>query len=247
MQDHVRLWLAQESSESCNVLLCGVTSEIVEMEWPPGARLWAVEKSRVMIEEVWPASGSETKLPLQAEWTSLPFAADSFDIVIGDGCLTSLEYPHQQRVFLDAIHTVLKPSGILIMRFFVQKDEPEQPDAVFSDLHDGLIGSFHVMKWRLAMSMQDSAREGVQVDRIWKAWKDAGISTDWPTTAVDTIETYRGSDHRLTFTNMHEIRELLSTQFEEQACRVSGYELGERCPILVYSPGKQTVREMDAS
>ena len=86
------------------------------------------------------------------------------------------------------------------------------------------------------MAMQDTAREGVRVDDVWKTWNDAGIKTGWPAHTVETINTYRGSDHRLTFTNMSEIRELHSTLFEEQACFVLPYELGERCPIMVYSP-----------
>jgi hypothetical protein len=118
----------------------------------------------------------------------------------------------------------------------VQKDEPESPAAVFGDLIAGGIESFHAFKWRLAMSLQNSAREGVRVDKIWDAWNEAGISTDWPSQTVETIDTYRGSDHRLTFTNMHEIRDLHSPLFEERAYIEPEYELGERCPILVYSP-----------
>jgi predicted dehydrogenase len=236
MQDQVAQWMEESSSSSCNVLLCGVTPEIVEMEWPAGTRLWAVEKSRVMIEEVWPAKDSKTKQPLQAEWTLLPFTEGSFDIVIGDGCLTSLEYPKHQLVFLESLRKVMRKNSLLIMRFFVQKDEPELPEAVFSDLSEGSIGSFHAFKWRLAMSLQATAGEGVRVDKIWNAWNEAGISTDWPSQTVETIDTYRGSDHRLTFTNMHEIRNLHSPLFEERAYIEPEYELGERCPILVYSP-----------
>ncbi len=236
MQEQVAQWMEQSSADRCKVLLCGVTPEIVEMQWPTGTRLWAVEKSRVMIEEVWPVKNSKTKQPLQAEWTRLPFAADSFDIVIGDGCLTSLEYPRHQLVFLESLKNVMRSNSLLIMRFFVQKDEPESPAAVFGDLIAGGIESFHAFKWRLAMSLQTSAREGVRVDKIWDAWNEAGVSTDWPSQTVETIDTYRGSDHRLTFTTMHEIRDLHSPFFEERAYIEPEYELGERCPILVYSP-----------
>jgi hypothetical protein len=75
--DQVQRWKHETSSDKCNVLLCGVTPEIVEMEWPAGTILWAVEKSRAMIREVWPARGSTSKLAMQAEWTRLPFAPGS--------------------------------------------------------------------------------------------------------------------------------------------------------------------------
>ena len=236
MSSAVADWARNNSAQSCKALLCGVTPEIVNMSWPAGTRLWAVEQSRPMIEEVWPARGSRTKLPLQANWTRLPFAPDSVDVVIGDGCFTSLEYPQVQQEFLESLHTVIRPGGLLIMRFFMQRDEPENALDVFTDLAANRIGSFHVFKWRLAMAMQASSREGVRVDRIWQAWQEAGVATPWSETAVATINTYRGSDHRLTFTNMQEIQDLLSTRFDEISRTVPGYELGERCPIMVYSP-----------
>lgn len=236
MEKHVSRWFDQSPAETCNVLLCGVTPEIAEMCWPPGTRLWAVEKSRVMIEEIWPARKSGTKQAVQAEWLRLPFQPESFDIVIGDGCFTSLEYPRLQSVFLQAVRRVMRGTGLLIMRFFVQPGQPEQPKQVFADLAEGKTGSFHAFKWRLAMSMQTSAREGVRVGEIWKTWNEAKATTSWPAETVDTINTYRNSDHRLTFTNLDEIRELHSGLFQEQAYEVPGYELGDRCPIMVFSP-----------
>jgi hypothetical protein len=86
----------------------------------------------------------------------------------------------------------------------------------------------------------------VRVDKVWKAWDEAGITTGWPIQAVNTIDTYRGSDHRLTFTNLREIRELNSTVFEEKAYSEPDYELGERCPIMVYSPRSLAVQDEEA-
>jgi hypothetical protein len=119
------------------------------------------------------------------------------------------------------------------MRFFVQKDRPESQEAVFMDVDR--IGNFHVMKWRLAMALQKSANDGVIVDDIWNAWKQADITTPWPAAAVDTIDTYRGSSHVLTFTNLAQIRTLMSPAFKELSYTEPAYELGDRCPILVYA------------
>lgn len=236
MEDQVVRWAAESSVNGCNVLLCGVTPEIAGMEWPAGTRLWAVEKSQAMIDEVWPAKESTTQQACIAEWTRLPFKPGSFDIIIGDGCLSSLAYPQKQLEFFRAMRNVIRCDGLLIMRFFIQRDEPERPESVFKDLAEGRIGNFHVFKWRLTMSLQTTASEGVRVNNVWQAWNDAGVITDWPHQEVETIETYKGSDHRLTFTTMQEIREVHAPFFEERECIVPGYELGERCPILVYSP-----------
>ena len=97
------------------------------------------------------------------------------------------------------------------------------------------------------MSLQASASEGVRVDDIWKVWDEAGIKTDWPAQAVNTIDTYKGSDHRLIFTSLREIRELLSDSFEELAYSQPGYELGECCPIFVYSPRELTPQDTETS
>ena len=236
MEQQAAAWVESSSAERCDVLLCGVTPEIASMHWPAGTRLWAVEKSLAMIREVWPANASPGKQALQGEWTCLPFAPHSFDIVIGDGCLTSLKYPQQQSHFLEEVHSVLRSNGIMIMRYFVQADDPERPEVVFADLREGRIGSFHAFKWRLAMSLQANASEGVRVDDIWRKWAAANVTTGCPNEAVNTIGTYRGSDHRLTFTTLGQIRDLHAGLFEEKSCIVCGYELAERCPIMVYSP-----------
>ena len=131
---------------------------------------------------------------------------------------------------------MLRSNGIMIMRYFVQADDPERPEVVFADLREGRIGSFHAFKWRLAMSLQANASEGVRVDDIWRKWAAANVTTGYPNEAVNTIETYRGSDHRLTFTTLGQIRDLHAGLFEEKSCIVCGYELAERCPIMVYSP-----------
>jgi predicted dehydrogenase len=236
MEQQVRDWVERSTANHCDVLLCGVTPEIASMDWPPDTRLWAVEKSLAMIREVWPAGDSPMKQAVQGEWTCLPFAPGSFDIVIGDGCLTSLKYPQQQAHFLQAVRTVLRSQGMMIMRHFVHADEPERPETVFADLREGRIGSFHAFKWRLAMSLQESAGEGVRVDDIWRKWTDAKVATAWPKEAVDTITTYRGSDHRLTFTTLKEVRDLHAGLFVDSHCSTQGYELAERCPIMVFVP-----------
>lgn len=236
MELRVAGWQQAHPGRAANVLLCGVTPEIAGMRWPPGTRLWAVEKSRAMIEQVWPDGLPPRRQVVQGEWTQLPLQPGSIDIVIGDGCFTSLPYPGTQREFLHQLAALIRPGGTLIMRFFVQAARRETPEAVFDDQRAGRIGSFHVLKWRLAMALQGAADGGVGVDDIWRSWRRAGLQTAWPETVVQTIDTYRGSDHRLVFTTLDQARALLGECFEERECIEHDYELGERCPILVYAP-----------
>jgi len=236
MEEQVARWHDAHPGRRANVLLCGVTPEIARMRWPAGTRLWAVEKSRAMIEEVWPADLPPARQVIQGEWTRLPLRPNSIDIVIGDGCLTSLSYPEKQRKFLAELASLTRPGAVLIMRFFVQREHPEMPETVFDEQREGRIGSFHALKWRLAMALQASASEGVKVDDVWRTWRAARLQTGWPDVVVQTIDTYRGSDHRLVFTTLNEVRALFADSFEEQKYIEHDYELGERCPILVYAP-----------
>jgi predicted dehydrogenase len=236
MEEQVARWHDAHPERRANVLLCGVTPEIASMHWPAGTRLWAVEKSRAMIEQVWPVGLPPGRQVIQGEWTKLPLQPGSIDIVIGDGCFTSLSYPELQRKFLAELVTLLRPGGTLIMRFFVQRDGRESPEDIFEEQRRGFIGSFHAMKWRLAMALQATASEGVKVDDVWQTWRRANLQTEWPEAVVQTIDTYRGSDHLLVFTTLEEIRALFADYLEEQDYIEHDYELGERCPILVYAP-----------
>ena len=223
-------------------LLLGVTPEIAAMQWPPGTRLVAIDRSAAMIAHVWPARGREHGAAVRGDWLNLPLAAASQDIVIGDSPLHQ-GYPHEQRAALASFRRVLSPEGLFVVRYFCAPDRPETPAAVFADLLGGRIGSFHAFKWRLAMALQRTAGEGVAWGAIWEAWhaevRDPEAlmrALGWPAAQLRTIDVYRGATARISFPTYAEAQALLGEAFAPLQKIVPRYELGERCPIVIARP-----------
>ncbi len=197
-----------------------------------------------MIDAVWP--GERLPCPGRAlcgDWSELPLESGAVDAVLGDGSFTLLGWPDRQRAVVHEIRRVLTPQGRLVLRVFVRPEARESLEAVFEDLHARRIGSFHALKWRLAMSLQGGPEVGVLVRDVWQAWQDRAIDRDalarrlgWSRDAIDSIDAYREAESRLCFPTLRETRALLALHFRELACHVPAYELGPRCPTLLLAP-----------
>jgi SAM-dependent methyltransferase len=221
-------------------VLLGVTPELASMRWPAGTRLTSVDRCAAMIETWWPADrvppGAEV---VCGEWRQIPADDRSVDLVVGDGCYTLLNSPEGYEAVTREIHRILRPGGRLVMRYFARPERPESTSAVFADLLRGRVGNFHVLKWRLAMSLHGTLDKGVCVADVWDAWNDrvpdpAKLARDlrWPREAVATIDAYRGVPTRYTFPTLPEIRASLADRFVEESIHFPAYELGDRCPTI---------------
>lgn len=241
MENAVAEWEARSSGDACSALLWGVTPEIANMKWPDGTALVAIDRSEVMIKVVWPGDMDGVRKAYCGEWLdSCLVVKNPVAVVIGDGCFNTLDYPEGYRALFGTAHRALENKGVLIMRFFLQPDEHEEPDTVFGELHANRIGNFHVFKFRLAMAVQEDIRKGVKVNDVWKIWKDADIDkgslvsmTGWQEEVINTIALYEGKNARLSFPTSGELAAVFSEGFKEVARAVPEYEMGERCPVLV--------------
>ncbi|QOC23323.1 class I SAM-dependent methyltransferase [Wenzhouxiangella sp. AB-CW3] len=228
------------SLTSPRALVLGVTPELLDMRWPERTRLAAIDRCPGMIG----AMLSERPDPagVCGNWLQLPFADGSFDLVVGDGCLTVLESAGDHRRFGSELARILAPGGCLVLRLFIRPHSAETLDEIVADLNAGRIGNFHVFKWRLAMALVDDSSGAVPVADIWQAWRDIGFAParlaaeqGWPLAEIETIEAYRHATARYTFPKLDEARAALSVSFEELACRTPAYELGERCPTMLFT------------
>jgi SAM-dependent methyltransferase len=173
----------------------------------------------------------------------LPLAAGSCDVFIGDGCFTTHDFPAGYRAFVDSLHRVLRADGRLLLRFFSRPHVNETADAIFADLDAGRIGSFHALKWRLVMSQHGSLEQGSRLPDVWRAWRErvsdhAALAerSGWPLAVIDTINAYRGVDSGYTFPTRAEIEVSLGTHFAIDGWWTPSYELGDRCPIVLFRP-----------
>jgi SAM-dependent methyltransferase len=235
----IRRWHEATRPVPLHALLLGVTPELAAMPWPAGTQLLAADLSRPMIRGVWPGLGH---MAVCATWLALPLADCTQDLVLGDGSLSAITgdaYAAMSR----SLRRVVRPRGLVLMRFYTRPDRPEAPASAFADLRAGRIGSFHAFKWRLAMALHGSLDAGVRLRDIWDAWRDAvphpeELARDrgWPLPVVLTMGDFRGIDTRYTFPTLAEARAVMAAGFEEVACHFPAYELGERCPILAFRP-----------
>lgn len=235
-------WQA-ERRRAPRALLLGVTPEIATMRWPAGTGLVAIDRSAGMLRHVWPASAAPHGAAVRGEWLRLPLADGSRDFAIGDNPFTRYRYPDGHRAMLASLRRALAPDGLLVLRYFCAPDAPESPRRVLDELHAGRIGNFHIFKWRLAMALQKRLEDGVAWGEVWEAW-NAEVpdpqalmrSRGWPEALLRTIEVNRGSAERVTFPTFAQLLDVLRAAFEPLKQVVPGYELGERCPIVIARP-----------
>jgi hypothetical protein len=239
MEDSVRAWRGEGDTHGPRVLLLGVTPEIAGMEWPSGTRLTAIDRSEPMIAHVWPGDVAGLRTAIRADWFDYDYGR--IDIVIGDGVFAIMRYPDQYRELVGKIAAALPAGGLFITRPFLQATEREASERVVRDLAEGRIVSIHAFKFRLAMSMQSCAEDGVRQGDVFDAVGRAGIDCDtlaeltgWSELEIDTLRIYEGKDARLSFPSAEEMAALMTEHFETVGETRFDYEMGERCPVMTY-------------
>ena len=225
-------------------VLLGVTPEIASMHWPKGTSLLAIDRSQGMIDNVWPKQPFTGARVVSGEWTRMPLAAGSCDVVTGDGCFSQLPYPEGYDALVQELRRALKPGGLFAMRAFVRLEPAESVEELLSELNAGGIRNFHVFKWRLNMALQPTIAAGVRLRDIWDTFMEkfggpANLATqrNWPFEVVETIHAYREANALYTYPTLSELRDRLSTCFSEIACVYPTYEMGDRCPTLLFKAG----------
>jgi SAM-dependent methyltransferase len=218
-----------------DMLVLGVTPELVALALPEGSTVIAVDKQPAMIDALF--APAPHRRALVGEWLALPLADASIDLVVGDGGLSVFAFPVDYRAFAIELARVLRPGALVVVRLFAAPRDPESLDDVRAALPS--IGSFDALKWRIAMAIQSPDR-AVRVTAIRDAF-DALVPdraalaerTGWSRDVIDHIDIYRDSPAIYSFPTLDEVRAVLAPQFTEVACHVPGYELGDRCPTLV--------------
>lgn len=232
-------WQRDHPGRSLRALLLGVTSEIATMRWPERATLTAVDHSLPMVSNLWPKPALGTAVC--ADWRAMPLPHGSRDVALGDGCLTLLTPPEGYAAFAASLRATLADDGLVALRCFCRPLRAERPGEVFADLHARRTRGFHAFKWRLAMSLHGRLEEGVRLADVWNCWAEEVREPDaiaarcgWPRELVKSMELYRGNASRYFFPTVEEAAAALAPGFSLAFCHAGGYELAERCPILVY-------------
>ncbi|UCE31602.1 MAG: hypothetical protein JSW68_01190 [Burkholderiales bacterium] len=232
-----------KSGERCVGLILGVTPEFAALPWPPSTTLLAVDRSRQMIDAVWPGNDRILAAVAQGLWQHLPVASGSVDLAVGDGCLTALASAREYRRFFEQLALALAPQGRIVMRSFVRLEPQESMADVFEAVERGAIGNMSTLKWRLAMAAQTSVDDGASLRQVHRAfcerWPDRDALASrvgWARAAIDTIDAYENTPGTYAFPTLQEIERSARGLFSIDAVRHGSYELAERCPTLLLRP-----------
>jgi SAM-dependent methyltransferase len=227
--------------EHAHSLILGVTEEITALEWPTNSSLIAVDSSTAMLARRWRPPRGITSWGVLGLWDRLPVMAGSIDLIVSDGSLSILPNATAVAGVLRELATALHPSGRVVVRVFVRDEQERTPGEVIDGLRRGEFGNFHVFKWRLLMSMHRSASDGVLLEEIYHVVQDAvpdrrALSRllGWPIETIATIDSYRGVTGRYFFPSLPQLQDLAAADFVLAACHTHPYELGDRCPMLVW-------------
>lgn len=221
-------------------LLLGVTPEIAEMAWEPGCQLVAVDKSEGMVRAIWPGDTARRRAVV-ADWFALDVPEAPFDVVVGDGVFTLLEFPDGYARLARALGVLVRPGGLLSLRLFCRVEPAEALEQVMNDTFAGRVGNFNVFKWRLAMALQGNATGGVRLADVYRAFIEhtggaAALAsrTGWPEAIIGSIEGYRDIDERYSYSTEREVERCLAQDFQLMETWHPSYELGDRCPHLSF-------------
>jgi SAM-dependent methyltransferase len=222
-------------------LILGVTPELYNLPWPDGTDLLAVDRTQGMINNVWPGPRNAA---ICDDWTTMPLQSGSRDIVLCDGGVHLLTYPHEHRKFVQTLHRVIAPDGLCIFRLFIPPEKREEPEKVLQDLLDAKISNLNLLKLRLDMALHKDITQGVQLGLVWDAIHQAAPDFNrlasrlgWSLEHLLVINTYRDCQTRYHFLNLDDVRHLFCENpggFRLEAVNVPTYELGERCPTVVF-------------
>jgi SAM-dependent methyltransferase len=217
-------------------LLLGSTVEYAAL----GPNIIAMDASFSMLSALW-RSADSSGLAIQSDWTNMPIESRSITHVLGDGSLNAVSTSVLAEVLQEAAR-VLRPEGSLIARVFCRPASAESADDIGRDVRLGQAGSFHALKWRIAMAaLRDPASSDIAVSAI----RDAVVAqypdrdelcraTGWNRAEVDTLDVYDGSSVVYNFPTEAAIFALLRRWFATvEIVRCGAYPLAERCPLLV--------------
>jgi SAM-dependent methyltransferase len=235
----VQRWSA--SNGSPRALILGVTPELFRLPWPSGSNVLAVDRNETMIQTIWPGPRNTV---LRANWSDLPLESASRDLVLCDGGLQLLAYPDGHRRLVESIRRVVAHGGLCIIRMFVPHAPFESPEEVFRDLWAGKIANLNLVKIRLGMALAEGPGQCVRLRAVWEALQQAAPdfptlarTIGWPLEHLELIHTYRDRHTRYFFLTIQEA-EVLFCQSPggfvlDHVCEPT-YELGERCPTVIF-------------
>ena len=211
-------------------LLLGVTPELAALS----PATVAIDWSAAMIAQVWPGN-SVTRCAVRADWADMPFADGVFAAAMGDGPLNMTRWPGDYARIAERLRAVIRPGGRMVLRCFVSPDGKDRPEDVAAQVWSGAPMGFHAFKWRLAMAAMEG--DSIPMRRLWETFERLfpdrarlAAATGWARETIDEMDDYAVSPLQKSFPTR---RQLLESFPQGRIVETEGYEMADRCPLLV--------------
>lgn len=220
------------------IAVLGVTPEVVQLDWPNTIEIDAYDHSQQMIDTVWKPHPLVASSVTLAQWQNLPVADSHFHAIVGDGSFNVLPTLEDHSLLSLELHRATQPGALLAFRCFVRPEIPESLQAIRSDAYDARIGSFHALKWRIAMALASESHGVVPVQTIYQAFESSfdrpklANQTGWSRTEIATIDAYQNTPTSYTFPTLIELRKYLAERWHLNSVATADYELAQCCPTL---------------
>jgi hypothetical protein len=146
-----------------NVLLLGVTEEIVHIPWPEYTMLTAVDRSETMIEAFWPGDIPGQRKLVQEDWFNMSFPEESFHMIFGDCVFNNLIYPSGYDTLAKKLSGLLLKNGYLCTRVFNQLDPKEDMANILGHYHENSSLDPDQFSFRFVSCLQESVQKGIHV------------------------------------------------------------------------------------
>jgi SAM-dependent methyltransferase len=231
--------LAQPGAPA-RVVVLGVTPQIMQLEWDGATELIATDSSETMIDAWWAPHPRIPSRVIHTDWSDLPLADASVAVAAGDASFNSLPSLDDYDRVLAELARVVRPGGVLVMRFFV-KDEPvRSPAEIVAAAMRGEFANCAVFRllFLMALSGEDSVLGFSDIPANLEALvpdRDRLIqATGWPREDIDLFDTDRDSPIRMTFPSQPELRQRTDRFFEWVAIDHGTYAQAQSCPTITF-------------
>jgi hypothetical protein len=233
---------ARRAGRGLDALVLGVTREFARLAWPRGTRLVALERNPDMIRHLWPGSTADEERIVQGDWRDPADPLGPFDVVLGDGSLSMLNYPEEYEDVCARLRSMTRAGGQWALRLYAGPAATETPEQVLDAATRGALSNINEFKLRLGMAL--CAARGaprVAVADMWRAWNDwrhrhPALQRRWSPELTATIEDYRDSPSAYSFPALEPVLELLRGFATIREVCFPEYGFGDHCPTVILEP-----------
>lgn len=218
------------------VLLLGITRALADL----GRDLTAIDKSQTQIDRMWPGDRADRRA-LLGDWLEMEPPRRRFSAAIGDGCLSTLEWPGDYCRVTERVAEMLEPGGVVAIRCFIAPDEPDTLEQIADEVLSGSETDVHATRWRVAMAAAD-ANGGIAASEFAATWRrifppfpELARRTGWNLEAMELLfASFERASERYSFVTRGAVLDTLPRTLVNARFVSSGdYPLSERCPFLV--------------